>query len=317
MSLLETMKEQSAVATVPSATPAGSSNAVVQVEQQRAVAETQSKIFLAKQFPRNQVEALERIMQACARPSLAQGALYSYPKGGTNVSGPSIRLAEAIAQNWGNIEYGVRELEQRNGESIMESYAWDMETNVCQRKTFTVKHLRHTKKGAYTLEDPREVYEVSANYAARRLRACILGIIPGDIVEEAVKQCEQTLTTKFDITPENIKKMLDDFTAFKVTKEMIEKRVGRRVDTISPAQMMQLHNIYNSLSDGMSKPADYFEMEPVPDEGAKVSGNDAVKERMKKAAYTPPATDTPDAPSQQTLGVDPSAISRLDEEASQ
>lgn len=56
--------------------------------------------------------------------------MYQYLRGGTKVTGPSIRLAEVLAQNWGNLSFGVKELEQRDGESIAMAYTWDLETNV-------------------------------------------------------------------------------------------------------------------------------------------------------------------------------------------
>lgn len=162
---------------------------------QREIAEVQASMAISKRFPRNQAQALDRILIACQRPTLAEGALYSYSRGGTEITGPSIRLAEAIVQQWGNVDFGIRELEQRNGESTVEAYAWDLETNTRQKKIFQVRHKRVTKAKpqGYDLTDPRDIYELVANQGARRLRACILGIIPGDIVESAVNQCEQTL----------------------------------------------------------------------------------------------------------------------------
>ncbi len=238
------------------------SGALIEVEGKRAVAETQAAMAIAKKFPRDQRQGMDMILQACTRPSLAESALYSYSKGGTDITGPSIRLAEAIAQCWGNLQFGVRELEQRDGASTVEAFAWDMETNVRQIKIFQVKHFRHTKKGGYPLKDPRDIYELTANQGARRLRACILGVIPGDVIEAAVKQCEVTLNTKFEVTPERTASLIKKFDAYQVSKEMIEKRIQRRIDAITPALMASLGKVYNSLKDGMSKPADWFE---VPD----------------------------------------------------
>lgn len=138
-------------------------DALIEVEQQRAIAETQSAMIIAKKFRRNQIEALDRIKNACSRPKLAESALYQYSRGGTDITGPSIRLAEAIAQNWGNLQFGIRELEQRDGWSTVEAYAWDLETNVREVKQFQVKHERSTKKGRYAIEDSRDIYELTAN----------------------------------------------------------------------------------------------------------------------------------------------------------
>jgi hypothetical protein len=232
---------------------------------QREVAEVQAAMLIAKRFPRNQAKATDRIMVACQRPTLAEGALYTYARGGTDITGPSIRLAEAIAQQWGNLEFGIRELDQRFGESTVEAYAWDLETNTREKKVFQVKHIRYTKaKGAYALTDPRDIYEMVANLGARRLRACILGIIPGDVVEAAVDQCEATLKAKADISPEAVKKMVEVFTAYGVTQEMIEARIQRKLDSITSAQIISLRKVYNSLKDGMSKSADWFDTTASP-----------------------------------------------------
>jgi hypothetical protein len=255
MNDLSTTFREAPVATIPQ-----HNQALVEVEQNRAMAEVQSAIVLAKKFPRNQKDALEKILVACQRQGLAEQALYSYARGGTEITGPSIRLAEAIAQAWGNLQFGIRELEQRNGESTVEAFCWDMESNTRQVKIFQVKHERFTKKGAYTLSDPRDIYETVANQGARRLRACILGIIPGDVIESAQDQCESTLKAKEDTSPEALKKMVDAFVAYKVTKEQIEKRIQRRLDTITPAQLINLRKIYNSMKDGMSGVADWFEV---------------------------------------------------------
>jgi len=239
-------------------------NVLAESDQQREIAEIQAALIIAKRFQRNEREAMDRILRACTRPGLAEGALYSYSRGGSAITGPSIRLAEVAAQCWGNIQFGIRELEQRNGESTMQAYAWDLETNTKQEKKFQVSHLRHTKKGRYTLEDPRDIYELTANQGARRLRACILSIIPGDVIEAAIQQCEQTLKTTADTGPEAIKKMLAAFEKFHVSKAQIEQRIQCRIEAIRPAQMIQLKKIYASLRDGMSEVNDWFEVIKTP-----------------------------------------------------
>ena len=239
-------------------------NASTMVAQTREMAEALASVQMAKAFPRDVVGARDRILNACTRPKLAEVACYTYARGGTDVTGPSIRLAEALAQNWGNMTFGIRELEQRNGESTCEAFAWDMETNTRQTKVFQVPHIRHTKRGDTVLTDPRDIYELIANNGARRLRACILGVIPGDIVDEAVAQCDLTLKTKFDVTPERIKSLIAHFEEFKVTKEQIEARIQCRLDAMKPAQLANLGKIYNSLKDGMSKPEDWFAKNEAP-----------------------------------------------------
>lgn len=235
---------------------------LLSAESQRAVAEVQAGMIIARMNPRDLVRARDLILQDCTRESLAERAVYSYSRGGSEVSGPSIRLAEVMAQRLGNISYGVRELEQRHGESVVQAYAQDMETGTRREMTFTVKHVRDTKRGRINLEDARDIYEMTANQGARRLRACLLGIIPGDITETAVKQCEVTLQTRTPLTPERMQAMVDFFAENGVTRQMIETRIQRRLDALTPALFVQLGKIANSLRDGMSKAADWFDVAP-------------------------------------------------------
>lgn len=261
-------------------------NAIADAGQQREIAEVQAAMVIAKRFPRDQIEATDRILAACTRPTLAEGALYSYSRGGSEISGPSIRLAEACAQAWGNVQFGIRELEQANGSSTVEAFAWDIETNTRQVKVFQVEHKRHTRKGSYKLEDPRDIYELIANNGARRLRACILGVIPGDVIEAAVRQCEETLTANADTSADGIKNLVQAFAAFGVTQEQIEKRIQRRMETIRPAQVMQLRKVYTSLKDGMSQPADWFEGDAseARDVTAEITGKAEAKTKAKPKA---------------------------------
>jgi hypothetical protein len=234
---------------------------LAQTLSSREMEEVKGAIFLAKQFPRNVFQAEQRILDACKRPSLAQTAMYQYPKGGVKVTGPSIRLAEVIAQNWGNISFGIKELEQREGESVAMAYAWDLETNTRQEKVFTVKHSYMAKGTLKKLTDPRDIYEKVANDGARRLRACILGIIPGDIVEKAIEQCEETLRGNSQgPLKDRINNALKAFKEkFRVTQEMIEDRFGYKAESFTEIDYVNLIKIFNSLKDGMSKVEDWFD----------------------------------------------------------
>lgn len=232
------------------------------VESQRAVAEVQAAMAIAKKFPRNPAESMEKILEACSRPSLAEQAEYAYPRGGQNVTGPSIRLAEAIAQNWGNINFGIRELGQRDERSSVQAYAWDLETNTRSEKVFEVPHVRHTRDKDYALTDPRDVYELVANQGARRLRNCILSVIPGDVIDAALDQVKETMKMQMGAPADQVRKMLEKFLEFKIVAEHLEARIGHKLESITIAEVLSLRNIYNSLKDGYSKPEDWFVMNP-------------------------------------------------------
>lgn len=241
--------------------PNRQNSAVAEIAKSKAVQEVQAALVIAKNFPRDINLAYQRVMDACKRPFLAQKAMYSYPRAGTTITGPSIRLAEVLAQNYGNLDFGVRELERKEGLSIVESYCWDMETNTRQTKTFEISHELKLKNGSIKkLDDPRDIYEIVANNGARRLRACILGIIPIDIVDAAVQQVKLTLT-KGDGKP-----LVDRARAlagalkehFGVTLEMIETKFETKLDLVTGDQFVELIGIFNALKDKQANKSDFF-----------------------------------------------------------
>lgn len=255
-------------------------NSQTEIAISREVQAVQAQVLMAKKFPRDEYMATERIKRACQRKALAESAIYAYPRGGKNVEGPSIRLAEAIAKNWGNLECGVTELEKTEGQSTMMAFAWDLETNTRISKTFTVEHTRDTKaKGKVKLTDDRDIYELTANFGARRLRACILGLIPGDVVEEAVNECKNTLVNdKGESMQSRLEKMLDAFKKeFKVTKDQIEKYVGMQVGAFGNSEIFELIGVYKAIKDGNATIETYFPKEveaPNPLKKESVNGTD-------------------------------------------
>lgn len=226
--------------------------------------EVQVAFVMAKKFPRDERESYKRIIKACSRRSLAEQASYMFPRGGTKVTGPSIRLAEVLAQNWGNFKSGVIELERKRGaggcgESVAMSYAVDLETNSWDTKVFTVRHWRDTQQGGYALTDERDIYELVANQGARRKRACILSLIPGDIAEAAEQECEKTLAGENkEPLSDRIRAMIVDFEKVQVTQEMIEVRLGFKVDAMGEQHLAALKKVFVSMRDGMSQRGDWF-----------------------------------------------------------
>lgn len=256
----EITKADNPVALTANFTAATEDNTMGAVASAGEIARVQAQLVYAANRPRNEQRAVDRMLNAFQRPSMAQVAVYQYARGGSDITGLSIRAAEAMAMAWGNMDFGLRELEQKPGESTVEAYAWDLETNVRRAITFRVPHYRDTKKGRIKLEDSRDIYELVANQGSRRVRACILAVIPRDIQEAVQEQVSNTMRASFEITPEYLKKWLDAFAKFGVTKEQLEARIQRRLDTITPAQMMGLVNVYNSLKDGIGRVEDFFEV---------------------------------------------------------
>lgn len=239
----------------------------VAIEASRAIAEAQGKLVIAKRFPRDEVAAYAKAMEACQRPTMAAKAFYSFPRGGQTVEGPTIRFAEELARCWGNIDYGIKELSQDDGKSEMQAYAWDLETNAQSVQNFTNPHQREQGKKMVTLASQRDIYENNANMATRRLRSRILAILPSWFVEDAIAECKKTLAGKNDMPLiDRVKNMVVAFAKLGVTQEQIEKRLKRKIDTMNADDFTTFIGIYNAIRQGESKIADWFESDPVASE---------------------------------------------------
>lgn len=228
----------------------------------REAQEVQVAMVAAKRFPRDEIASYNRILQDCQRKSLAERAMYEYPRGGQMVTGPSIHLARTLARGWGNLDSGFKVLEQTATDSTVMAYCWDLETNYRETKVFTVKHIRETKKGAYPLTDSRDIYELIANQSARRERACILSVIPQDVVDAAVGQCNATLSSGGRMPlVDMVRSLVKNFQEqYGVTAEMLEQYIGCKKEAFSNQSVVRLKNVYNTLRDGSASVEQYFDM---------------------------------------------------------
>lgn len=235
----------------------------VAIEASRAIAEAQGKLVIAKRFPRDEVQAYSKMMEACRRPAMAEKAFYSFPRGGQTVEGPTIRFAEELARCWGNIDYGIKELSQDEGKSEMQAYAWDLETNAQSVQNFTNPHQREQGKKMVALTSQRDIYENNANMATRRLRSRILAILPSWFVDSAIAECKRTLAGNNEIPlTDRVKKMVVAFSRLGVTQEQLEHRLKRRIDTMSAEDFVEYTGIYNAIKNGESKASAWFSAAP-------------------------------------------------------
>lgn len=220
----------------------------------RLLEEVKAAIFLAKQFPRDEFQAEEKIIELCKRQRFAENALYSLPRGGSFVEGITIRMAEALARTWGNIQYSIIELQTKDGMSKMLAYAWDVENNTKSTRQFDVSMTRYTKAGTRNLNSYQECYEVKAGYGARFLRGCILNLIPADIVEMATETIKETLANKYkDVTIEKEKALNFMISKLDLTQKDLENFLNCRYEEWQEKELLSLKFAYNGIKEGQMK----------------------------------------------------------------
>src|SRR5215472_16300848 len=86
-------------------------------------AELDTAINTARAYPRNLHQAIDNITSlVCYDEQSALESVYALPRGGKPIKGPSVRLAEIVAQCWGNcrVEARVLEIDRANKHIVAE-----------------------------------------------------------------------------------------------------------------------------------------------------------------------------------------------------
>lgn len=305
--------------------------AVALAFQTREMIETLGMMQMAKMSPRDPNVVEKRLMDAAKNESLAVAAEYIYVKGGTEVTGLSIRAAEALAKAYGNIDFGMREVETTPQKTTCQAYCWDMETNTRECEFFMVPHSRTKgiwdggrRVGTETvmITDQRELDEITRSRGSRIKRGCILGVIPIDVQERFAEACEKTLAAKIEKMVEKrgetggVKEVIDSMlnkleTSYGVTRRMVCDRFQRRNEedllNLDNRQIVMLYRILTGLKDGIAVPADYFKgasserqsvVKPAAKDGQS-KGQDALREKLglKADKKTPKAENAQETPS--------------------
>lgn len=244
------------------AMPAPASQGTI-VEQSRAVAEVAAAVSTARQFPRDTSWAVEQMQMLCQRLAVAQRAFYSVPNRG---SGLSVHIARELSRIFGNVDYGVRELarDDNKGESEMQAWAWDVETNVRSTRSFIVPHAKSTKGGRKHLTDLNDIYLNNQNVAARAVRECIFSILPGWFLADAQAILSQTLE-RGDGKPIEQRRTdaIDMFKGIDVTEKQLVAKLGKDVGQWGPRDIADLAKVWSSINqDGIPK-TEFFPEQPV------------------------------------------------------
>lgn len=297
--------------------------ASTEIEVERAVAEAKIAMLVAKQLPRDENLAFERLLKSCLRPSFAEKAVWKISNRG---QGGGVRLAEEIARVWGNLKHGYIEHSHDNGQSVVEGFAWDLETNTYALQRLVIEHVRFSNSGGKTeLTNPDDVRGAIAKTASKMVRNCIFALIPADIKEQAVDACFNTNKKAISDWGKELKEIIEIFSErYGVTAAQIEHLLGKRVTEMNLDDVADLKLLRESLKSGEARVGDVFSSvaeinqaiikEPAtqamirPNSSRLTNTQPAAKKEEKKADPKPatPATPTtdPTAPSSASPATD-------------
>jgi len=261
----------------------------VRAMAKQAEAQIQARYVMAMQNRRDIMKVRATLLKDCERPLFAQKAIYNKPVG-EGIEGPSIRLAEAAARAMTNVLTDVASIYDDDKKRIVRVVACDLEANVTYTKDVTVnktversrpmegrkilsQRINSRGKPVFVIEaTDDEILDREGALASKAMRTCLLRLIPGDILEEAIQRCYYTQSKKDAEDPDGARKaMCDAFAGLGVTVEQIASYLGHAVDHIDLKETKQLRGLYNAIKDGEATWAEAIAARDLPtkDTGAK------------------------------------------------
>lgn len=253
--------QNTSIATVEETTevlPAGYGGANTSLAISLARAEVDQQIATARAMPRSITRAVKNILTlATLDEESAEECVYALPRGGKPIKGPSVRLAEIIASQWGNCRVGTRVVHVDRFEKIVEAEGvfHDLETNMAV--TSRVRRRITDKKGNLFNDD---MIVVTGNAAASiAKRNAILGAVPKAVWRQAYQAVEQVIAGDIATLSVRREKAFKAFAAFGVKPEQIFEvlEIGG-ADDVTLEHLPVLTGMHSALKSGESTVEEMF-----------------------------------------------------------
>lgn len=221
--------------------------------------EIDQQIATAHKFPRMIDSVFKKISTlACYNKDSAESCIYSLPRGGKPIIGPSIGFANIVAQAWGNCRIGSRisYIDTKQKVVIAEGAFLDLETNT--QSIVPVQRRIVDRSGRLYNEDMQIVTGMAAASIARR-NAILQGVSRGlwhPVWMDALNIVRGDVTT----FAENKAAAFKALTQFGVKPEQVFLVLGLKGDLdLTFEHIPILRGMYQALRDGSTTVEDMFD----------------------------------------------------------
>lgn len=218
-------------------------------------------ISTAKAYPRNLVLFQSASMQmATYSVEMAEKCFYVLKrkdKAGNQVliEGPSVRLAEIIAHNWGNCRFGSRDMGEDEKYVLAEGAFHDLENNVTV--TVVVKRRILTSDGRRYGSDMIAQTAAAAGAIARR--NAITSGIPRPTWQKFYEAARLTARGSDADVSRRVAAAVAEFAKVGVPEEAILKTLGvRTLADVDTDRLVELRGIYTAIGEGTTTLAEAF-----------------------------------------------------------
>ena len=251
-----------------------------------AKVEIDTQISTAKAYPRNAKRAIEYATElATMDDETAQSCFYVLPrkeKDGTKkeIKGGSIRLAEIMANAWGNLHAATRIVENDGMHITAEGVAWDLETNVRMVMQNKVSIQFKSKDGKGTYQANSDMQTVLSNAAAAKaLRNAIFKVIPKALVDRVLENAMKHLVGDVKRLNGKVNATIEKLVKMGLDKDKIFEFYNKKsTSEFTEEEFTSLIGIGTALKDKMIKLEDVFSSQM---EETKVSAIDRIDQLLQ------------------------------------
>jgi hypothetical protein len=210
-------------------------------------AQIDTQIATARTYPRSIKLAIDNILTlATLDEETAEECIYALPRSGKPIRGPSVRLAEIIAQCWGNnrVDARVVQIDRVNKVIVAEGTYMDLESNTATRSS--VQRRISDKKGSLFNDDMITVTGNAAGSIARR--NAILAGVPKGVWRKAVVAAELIIKGDAKTLVERRDQAVKAFAMFGLAPEQVFQIIGvKGLDDIALDDLATMRVIFAAL----------------------------------------------------------------------
>lgn len=262
--------------------------------------EVDMQIATAKAYPRDVKTSLERIKaMAKADEETAKGCFYHLSRGGDEIDGVSVRMAEIIASCWGNLRVQSRIIGNDGRTITAQGVCHDLESNFAV--SVEVKR-RITGKNGQTFSEDMQV--VTGNAAcAIAFRNAVLKVVPKAITQGVINEVQEEAKKNIDLA-KNRQQCVGYFaTTLGVAEKQLFEFLGvNTIEEITADMIMNLRGIATAIKEGTTTVQETF-IKPAEEKEtaakAKAKSEDAKKRADEAIARSVNKVHTTDEKTQQ------------------
>lgn len=230
--------------------------------------EIDMQIATAHKYPRSIKKFRQHVEEMVTlSESIAAECIYSLPRDGKTIEGPSARFAEVVASAWGNSRAGARVVAEDGQFITAQGVFHDLETNVAI--TFEVQR-RITDKHGKTYKP--DMIGVTGNAASSiALRNAILKGVPKAYWSDMYEGARKTAKGDYRTLPNRRAEAIKAFMGYGVTEAQVLTHFGKPgLEDIGLEELLIMRGLLTALRDGDTTPEQVFEPDPTARKGPPV-----------------------------------------------